>query len=128
MKQSLILSLVFWMTIAGYAQHWTPDVATISKVESSIKPSDIPQQYLPGHRPVIAEYARYYVGYTANNHRMIRGELIMPFGSRMKPAGTYVVGSEKDFPMIFDGGCAVMHVVYDVEAGHIVSLRCNGVA
>ena len=126
MRQSFILSLMFLMTIAGYAQNWTPDAATISKVESGIKPSDIPQQYLPGHRPVIAGYARYYFGYTANNHRMIRGELIMPFGSKMKSAGIYVVASEKEFPMIFGGGCAVIHVVYDVEAGHIVSLRCNG--
>jgi hypothetical protein len=128
MKQSFILLLMFLIAIAGCAQNWTPDAATISKLESGIKPSDIPLQYLPGHRPVIAEYARYYFGYTANNHRMIRGELIIPFGSKMKPAGTYVVRSEKEFPMISDGGCAVMHMVYDVEAGHIMSLRCNGLA
>ena len=59
---------------------------------------------------------------------MIRGELIMPFGLKEKPAGIYVVGSEKEFPMFEDGGCAVMHVVYDVDAGQVVSLRCNGFA
>jgi hypothetical protein len=57
---------------------------------------------------------------------MIRGELALPIGSKMKPAGTYVVGSKREFPMIFDGGCAVMHIVYDVEVSRLVSLQCNG--
>ena len=102
------------------------DAAIISKLESNIKPSDIPLRYLPAHPPIIAQYARYYFGYKADNHRMIRGELILPFRSKMKPAGIYVVGSQREFPTIFDGGCAVIHVVYDVEAGHMISLQCNG--
>jgi hypothetical protein len=112
---------------SGGAQDWTPDAAIISKLESDIKRSDIPLRYLSGHPPIIAQYARYYFGYKADNHRMIRGELILPFGSKMKPAGIYVVGSQREFPTIFDGGCAVMQVVYDVEAGRMVSLQCNGV-
>ena len=68
---------------------------------------------------------------------MIRGELVIPAaasnvvilsGSKMKPVGIYVVGSEKDFPEIFDGGCTVVHVIYAVETAHVVSLKCNGYA
>ncbi len=59
---------------------------------------------------------------------MISGELVLPFGSKMKSAGIYIVSSKREFPTIFDGGCSVMHVVYDVEAGRVVSLQCNGIA
>ena len=75
---------------------------------------------------MIAQYARYYFAYKANNRRMIRGELVRPFGPKMKPPGIYVVRSQKEFPIILDGGCAIMHLVYDVEADQIMSLQCNG--
>jgi hypothetical protein len=142
MKRLLILSLIFAANVACAAPNWTPDAATISRLESNIKPGDIPRsgpstQYPSGHSPLIAEYARYYVGYTAHGRRMIRGELVIPAtpgdtvilsGSKMKPVGIYVVGSEKDLPDILDGGCAVVHVIYAVETAHIVSLKCNGYA
>jgi hypothetical protein len=142
MKRLLILSLIFAANVACAAPNWTPDAATISRLESSIKPGDIPRsgpstQYPSGHSPLIAEYARYYAGYTAEGHHMIRGELVMPAalgnvviltGSKTKPVGIYVVGSEKDFPDILDGGCAVVHVIYAVETAHVVSLKCNGYA
>jgi hypothetical protein len=114
-------------TALGATQSWTPDAATISKLESNIKPGDIPK-FSNGHRPIVTEYARYYAPYTAGNHRMIRGELVRPMASNMKPAGIYVVGSEKDFPLIFDGGCSIVIVVYDVETARVVSLKCNGYA
>jgi hypothetical protein len=142
MKSLLFLSLIFIANVAGSASNWTPDLATINRLESSIKPGDIPRsgpstQYPSGHSPLIAEYARYYAGYMAKGHRMIRGELVIPAapgdivvltGSKMKPVGIYVVGSEKDLPDILDGGCAVVHVIYAVEPAHIVSLKCNGYA
>ena len=133
MKSFLILSLIFALTGAGSASDWTPDAATISKLESGIKPGDIPKwaaspEYPSGRYPVVADYARYYFGYTADGHRMIRGEWVTPWGSKMKPVGIYVVGSQKDFPVIFDGGCSVVNLVYAVESKRIVSLKCNGLA
>jgi hypothetical protein len=125
-KRSLILLPVLLASSAGCAQSWTPDAAIISRLESSIKPGDIPLRYSPGHPPVIDQYARYYFGYMANNHKMIRSKFVLPFHSKMKPAGVYMVGSEREFPIVFDGGCGVMHVVYDVDASLVVSLRCNG--
>ena len=122
----LILAAAF-TTALGATPGWTPDAATISKLESSIKPGDIPKLG-DGHQPLVSEYARYYAPYMAGDHRMIRGELVIPIGSKMKPAGVYVVDSEKDFPHIFDGGCAIVHVVYDVETARLISLKCNGYA
>lgn len=127
-KRLLMLPLALLTSAMGCAQHWTPDAATIHKVESDIQTSDIPLPYSSGHRPVIAQYARYYSAYRANGHRMITGELVLPSGTKMKPAGIYMVVSKVQFPTIFDGGCAVMNVVYDVDAGHVVSLKCNGFA
>ena|SRR5271168_2896432 len=114
-------------TALGATPGWTPDAATISKLESNIKPGDIPK-FSDGHLPIVTEYDRYYAPYMAADHRMIRGELVIPIGSKMKPAGVYVVDSEKDFPHISDGGCAIVHVVYDVETARVVSLKCNGYA
>ena len=128
LMRSLILLPVLLAPNSVCAQSWTPDVAIISKLETGIKPSDRPLRYSPGHLPVVGQYARYYFGYKANNHRMISGEFVFPFGTKMKPAGIYMVGSERGFPTIFDGGCSVIHVVYDVEEVRMVSLQCNGVA
>jgi hypothetical protein len=114
-------------TALGATPSWTPDTETISKLESNIKPGDIPKLG-SGHRPIVTEYARYYAPYMAGDHRMIRGELVIPIGSKMKLPGVYVVDSEKDFPHISDGGCAIVHVVYDVETARVVSLKCNGYA
>jgi hypothetical protein len=122
----LILAAVV-TTALGATPAWTPDAATISKLESNIKPEDIPK-FSDGHQPLVTEYARYYAPYMAGDHRMIRGELVIPIGSKMKPAGVYVVDGEKDFPHISDGGCAIVHVVYDVETARVVSLKCNGYA
>ena len=78
-KRLLMLPLALLTSAMGCAQHWTPDAATIHKVESDIQTSDIPLPYSSGHRPVIAQYARYYSAYRANGHRMITGELVLPW-------------------------------------------------
>jgi len=128
MKQAPLLPLMFLIAFSSRAQNWTPDAALISKVEAGIKSDGISPRYPEGHPLAIDKYARYYLGYTANSHRMIRGRFIIPFGTKMKPAGVYFVGSQKEFPVVFDGGCSVMNLVYDVEAEHVISLRCNGFA
>lgn len=119
---------VLLVTHSGCALQSALEAAVITKLERSITTSDMPRQYLAGQPPVITTYARYYFGYLANGRKMIRGEFVVPFGSGMKPAGVYMVKDATDFPIIDDGGCAVMQVVYDVEAEHIVSLKCNGLA
>lgn len=121
--QILLASTIF-ATLAA-APSWTPDGVTIERLESSPRLKDLPK-WSNGHQPVIAEYERYYYAYLADGHRMIRGELVIPTGSKMKPPGVYLLSSEREFPMIFDGGCAIMHLVYSVEKAQLVSLTCNG--
>ena len=57
---------------------------------------------------------------------MIRGEFIVPTDDR-KP-GVYPVGRAEDFPSMFDGGCAVVNLLYDVAAKRITAIACNGYA
>jgi hypothetical protein len=117
----IVLALMFLVALSASAQNWVPDEAVLSKLEVSVT------QY-HSRRPVaVASYARFYFGYTAENHRMIHGEYVLSRGSMSKPAGIYVVGSQKELPRIFDGGCSVINMIYDVEAGQIVSLECNGI-
>jgi hypothetical protein len=100
------------------AQPWQPDTAEISKLEAG----DFPRL---GHSPDLSTYARYYAGISENGHHLIVGELLTLVGDS-RTAGVHIVAGEKDFPVIFDGGCSVMHIRYDVDTSQIISLICNG--
>jgi hypothetical protein len=58
--------------------------------------------------------------------RIVIGEFVANWGG--PPAGVYVVTSEDRFPGIKDGGCSVVHVIYDVDDARITSLKCQGYA
>jgi hypothetical protein len=125
--------LTLGLGVEAWSQSWTPDSATIAKLESSIHEGDIPRwgsstRYPSGHSPRVTEYARYSAGDIVDGQKVVLGEFVIPEGSKEKPPGIYIVQSKKGIPMIFDGGCGVVHVVYAVEAGRILSLRCNGLA
>ncbi|HEV2618682.1 MAG TPA: hypothetical protein VGU23_01965 [Acidobacteriaceae bacterium] len=108
----------------GWSQNWTPDAATIAKLEASIKPGDIPR-WGNAHAPVVADYAPYYSGTTETGERFILAEFVVADIDAVKP-GIYIVRDRKSFPEILDGGCGVVNIVYSVKSGRIVSLVCNG--
>jgi hypothetical protein len=124
----LLLSLV--MPACAGAQKtedsrpWTPDAATIGKLEVSIKRGDIPQ-WAHGHVPVVTDYDRYYAGGSKNGESVVLGEFIAADIS-FAGAGIHVVRDKKDLPIIFDGGCGVVNIVYSVKLGRVTSLVCNG--
>jgi hypothetical protein len=95
-----------------YDGYWRPDASDIEKLERRVEASD----------PVkVVAYARYYSGFLSRSHHIIRGDYVK-FG--YKP-GVYV---DETAPDIFDGGCGVFHVVYDVDADVVLSHYCNGTA
>jgi hypothetical protein len=57
---------------------------------------------------------------------LIAGEFVLRESVADKPMGIYVVANQMKFPVIYDGSCAVVHVVYDVDMGRMLSLTCNG--
>ena len=130
MRKLWIALIVLGTCIAGsiHAQSsvWTPDTLLISKLEATIQPGDFPKWGYVGHPPIATDYVRYYTGTMTHGHRMISGEWVLLHITDKKRAGIYVVRSEKDFPIVYDGSCGIVHVVYSVETGHLVSLTCNG--
>jgi hypothetical protein len=106
------------------AQSWTPDSKTVTALDVSVK---VPGGY--GHAPIpLKKYLRYYAGATINGRRMIRGEFLLfdAFDSSKRP-GIYIV-AEDGLPSVFDGGCSVVNLLYDLETARIVSISCNGIA
>jgi hypothetical protein len=100
---------------------WKPNEATLRKLESVV---EIP--IFVGAQP-LKKYARYYAGMTANGRPMVRAEFVIADDPK-KPAGRYVVSTENDFPIIEDGGCVVVNLLYDVKLARVVWVRCNGLA
>jgi len=129
MKKRLMVASVVVLGFAPsfiHAQAWSPDMAMLQKLESNIQPSAYPKWGYAGKVPDLTNYARYYAGYTRGAHRLIAGEFVLSEFSAEKAPGIYVVANEKKFPMIYDGACGVVHVVYDQDSGKILSLTCNG--
>lgn len=71
----------------------------------------------------VGQYKRYYAVTFLQGRRTIKGLFV-----RDDEPGVYPVASDAEFPAILDGGCGVVHVLYDVEAERILELHCNGVA
>lgn len=109
----------------AYAQHWTPSEAEIAKLEAGVKLEALPRW--DARLPSLSGYARYYAGSTVKGDRVIFGELVTPLGSAYKP-GIHIVGDKRTFPMISDGGCAVINLVYSLRQQKILSIGCNGFA
>jgi hypothetical protein len=60
--------------------------------------------------------------------RMIRGEFVLlnAFDSNKRPE-VYIV-AEDGLPVVSDGGCSVVNLLYDLKTSRTVSLSCNGIA
>ena len=95
---------------------WRPDQHILTRLESSIK--------LPADAKPLTSYARYYAGASERGRRVVRGVLVQR--SDKKPGVSVVAPS--DLPEIYDGGCGVIDLAYDVASEQIVSLECHGSA
>jgi hypothetical protein len=103
-------------------QSWTPDAKIISTLESVVKvPGGYDRPPLP-----LKSYARFYAGSTIKGRRVVRGEYVLS-DDWGKPAGIHI-SKEEDFPAIMDGGCCIVNLVFDVKAGKIAWIECNGIA
>ncbi len=113
--------------------YWKPGKRIIAKLDFAFRNSSTWR----GAPPVFDNYYRYYAGVTIKGRRMIRAEFTE------FPNSTKIVNNEIEFyqdgpavqvvpvdkfPNIFDGGCGVVNMLYDVDADRMVWQRCNGVA
>ncbi|MEM1133460.1 MAG: hypothetical protein AAGH53_11015 [Pseudomonadota bacterium] len=80
---------------------------------------------LPDGAYAMDEYARIY--FLASNG--VVHALYITFEEPQFKVGKSVwVDDENAFPLILDGGCSVVSVVYKIETGSFISVCCNGVA
>ena len=107
-------------------QNWSPDLTTVQRLEADIQPSAYPRWGYASNVPELSQYTRYYDGFTRKGHKLVEGEFVLHEFSGQKVAGIHIVGSPKSFPMISDGACGVIHVLYDADAAKMLSLTCNG--
>jgi hypothetical protein len=120
---SLTIVLIGLASTGACTKASSPEMTQIEKLETAIESGT------PKHgeklRP-LKDYARYYAFYLKDGHRRIEGEFVAdPFAAE-GAAGVHIVSSRKSFPLIADGGCSVVHVVYDVDTGKLVYFDCNG--
>jgi hypothetical protein len=78
---------------------------------------------IPSGAP-IASYDRFYA-YAGDGG----GKIVVAIYVRHDPGGPgkgrrWVAA--RDLPLIFDGGCSVVNLLFDLEADKVVKLSCNG--
>lgn len=111
-----ILAFVHPMVFAVPANtNWTPPASLIAEMEERLA--------MPMHASPLKSYLRYYSGITVKNRRMIVGIFLLD----VDHAGIKITDVD-NLPRVFDGGCEVINVKYDVRKKRVVEIFCNGVA
>jgi hypothetical protein len=107
-------------------------ISLVASAEIDWRPPAIPGRFItaieknlamPNHALPLESYVRYYSGTIQNNRRMIFGTFILD----PERASIKVVSIDK-MPHVFDGGCRVVNLKYDVTKKKIVALFCNGLS
>lgn len=113
---SLLCSLLAASRPALPAQgDFTPSLAQVALVEKAM--------VLPAGARPLADYGRYYAGKAAGNKHTIIGVLMLH-----APTPGITFSDPAHLPNVFDGGCGVIDVEYEVEARLVTRLSCHGVA
>ena len=121
--KAVFLLAVCCLSRSSMSQSWPVDTATIQKFETNLRASKYWSRYSD-----VRKFDRYYAPITQNGRRIIAAEFLLLDLNNGKTPDAHIVSSEKDLPVIFDGGCSVINAVYDVEADRILSFACNGQA
>jgi hypothetical protein len=120
MRKALATMCTFLLVVlSADAKSPLPAVSldAIQRVESSVK---MP----PGAKP-IANYNRFYTTEIRGRQMILGAFLLDSPGPHGTPPAVHIVVPQ-DMPTVFDGGCAVVHLQYDIRAARIVTIFCNG--
>ncbi len=111
---AFILSGLTSVGCAAAESVWTPDRKVIEEIEHTVS--------LPAEAKPIVQYSRYYAGAVRHGVRVVVGTWITGLDvSRIVPSGA-------DLPVIYDGGCGIVNIEYDVKGHRFIKVYCNGVA
>jgi len=89
-------------------------MSLITNIEASL--------HLPDGAAPLSSYTRYYAGTIKKGHRILLGHFEAGSGK------VQIVPSVRDLPVVYDGGCSIVSIRYDVTAGRVLDLFCNGIA
>lgn len=99
---------------AGSTARWAPSAASLENLESRLR--------LPAGASAFGKYTRYYAADPKHGAHAIHGVLVTH-----GDGGLHVVPDSR-LPVIFDGGCNVINVYYDMDNALSLEVRCNGQA
>jgi hypothetical protein len=101
---------------------WAPTPTDVQKVDDEVAKLSNFSGFSCSKRN-IAEFSRYYWGYTDSNGRhFINGQLRLPKDTN-DGAGIHIVANPNH---VDDGGCSVANVRYDADASKLVSATWGG--
>src|ERR1700735_5545497 len=115
----------------GHAPRWSPGKRSIEKLDFAFRAA--PRWH--GAPPDLDGFFRYYAAVTVKGRHMIRAEFTtLPNSFRLTHGGIelYQDGPSvritlvDQFPKVADGGYDVLNMLFDVDAGRMVWLRCGG--
>lgn len=115
----------FFVALAG--------LAATTRAGEALQPADLPPTMqavaqlergliLPKDAYPLTAYTRHYATVRHGGRIMVRGVFV---GG---PPKVVIEKSESDLPGIFDGGCHVVNILYDMKSLKIVQVFCNGYA
>ena len=88
----------------------TPETRFMDVIEANIE--------LPAGAHELEKYTRTY---------MFGERKVLAIYTTHGRSGRSWVSRPADFPVIFDGGCSVVNIVYDLETRSFLRVACNGV-
>ena len=88
---------------------WTLDAAIVGQLEA--------RAVMPGGAKPIDAFSRYYVPGYDHGRRVVYG--------RLKEGGDKRIHFSNG-PIIMDGGCSVVELVFDVTTSQMTSIKCQG--
>ena len=108
---------------------WTPQESNIRQLERKLRVPD--QSYK------LKDYVRHYWGTIENETKILNAHYHVPLEEykgvdfTIKGTGTadtIVINSVEGPPTVFDGGCSVLRIRWNMKSGELISIHCNGVA
>ncbi|WP_298164207.1 hypothetical protein [Novosphingobium sp.] len=100
----------------------SPQLATIS--QTRIMENIERQVQLPPEAQGLNEYNRYY----AFDGERVIATYVLSDGNDPRKGQRYWLAKRQDLPLVMDGGCGIVNVIYDPLAKRVDETFCNGVA
>ena len=113
----MLLSMAMALLVANGSPEDTHQTASINSIEEQLK--------MPKGANTIAHYSRFYAKLETGE---VRAVFIEGAYDGLRVGQRRWLADAKLLPVVFDGGCYVVTVLFDPRAGTVKQASCNGVA